>query len=139
MVTTANAIKNTAPPKAPPATRVKAEAKPTSKVAAASKPGKKATSAAGPTTANAVKPANQPQAAKPVKEAKSKLVRNRFTILKAEYGVLGELKQRARKLARPSKRSELLRAGIKALAAMTDSAFLATLKSVPAIKLGRSA
>ena len=45
----------------------------------------------------------------------------------------------AGKLARPCKRSELVRAGIKARSAMTDSALLATLGSVPASKPGRSA
>jgi hypothetical protein len=37
------------------------------------------------------------------------------------------------------KKSELLRAGIMALAAMSDSAFVAALKSVPTIKTGRPA
>ncbi len=68
---------------------------------------------------------------------KPKLVRDSFTIPKAEYTVLDELKQRATQLASPVKKSELIRAGVKALAAMSDSAFLATLKSVPTIKTGR--
>ncbi len=46
---------------------------------------------------------------------------------------------RAAALASPAKKSELLRAGIKALAAMSDSAFVAALKAVPAIKTGRPA
>jgi hypothetical protein len=74
-----------------------------------------------------------------VKEKKPKLVRDSFTIPKAEYSVLGELKQRGGKLGSPVKKSELLRAGIKALAAMADSAFLAALKAVPAVKTGRPA
>ena len=84
-----------------------------------------------------VKPAAKPKAAKPVKEKKPKLVRDSFTIPKAEYVVLEELKQRAGKLGSPAKKSELLRAGIKALAAMADGAFLVALKAVPAIKTGR--
>ena len=87
----------------------------------------------------AVKPAAKPKAAKPVKEKKPKLVRDSFTIPKAEYSVLEELKQRAGKLGNQAKKSELLRAGIKALAAMADSAFLAALKAVPAVKTGRPA
>ena len=78
-----------------------------------------------------------PQPAKAAKTKKPKLVRDSFTIPKAEYSVLEELKQRATQMARPVKKSELLRAGIKALAAMTDTAFLAALASVPAIKTGR--
>lgn len=71
------------------------------------------------------------------KTKKPKLVRDSFTIPKAEYGVLDMLKQRATALTRPAKKSELLRAGIKALAAMPDAAFLAALQAVPAIKTGR--
>lgn len=75
------------------------------------------------------------KADKPVK--KPKLVRDSFTIPKAEYLVLDDLKQRADKLSSPVKKSELLRAGIKALAAMSDAAFLTALKLVPAIRTGR--
>ena len=75
--------------------------------------------------------------AKVEKSRKTKLVRDSFTIPKAEYLVLEELKQRASKLARPAKKSEVLRAGIKALAAMSDLALLAALASVPTIKTGR--
>lgn len=71
------------------------------------------------------------------KSKKPKLVRDSFTIPKTEYTVLESLKQRAAKLAHPVKKSETLRAGIKALAAMSDAAFMAALKAVPAIKTGR--
>ena len=71
------------------------------------------------------------------KAKKPKLVRDSFTIPKTEYAVLNELKDRATQLALPVKKSELLRAGIKALAAMSDAAFVATLGTVPAIKTGR--
>lgn len=77
---------------------------------------------------------------KPVKvekPKKPKLVRDSFTIPKAEYVVLDALKLRAAKLTRPAKKSELLRAGIKALAALSDAAFLTALEQVPAIKTGR--
>lgn len=76
----------------------------------------------------------------PEKEAKvkkPKLLRDSFTIPKAEYAVLGDLKARAAKLALPVKKSELLRAGIKALALMTDTALVAALGQVPTIKTGR--
>jgi hypothetical protein len=39
----------------------------------------------------------------------------------------------------PAKKSELLRAGIKALAALNDAAFAAAMQAVPAIKTGRPA
>ena len=75
--------------------------------------------------------------AQPPKSKKNKLVRDSFTIPKAEYVVLDELKQRATQLTRPAKKSELLRAGIKLLAALSDAAFLTALEQVPAIKTGR--
>jgi hypothetical protein len=79
------------------------------------------------------------KAAKPAKEKKPKLVRDSFTIPKDEYTVLEDLKQRAGKLSTQIKKSELLRAGIKALAAMPDPVFLSALKLVPTIKTGRPA
>jgi hypothetical protein len=84
-----------------------------------------------------VQPAPAPVPEKAAKARKPKLVRDSFTIPKIEYGVLDELKQRAALLARPVKKSELLRAGIKALAAMPNAAFLTALDQVPAIKTGR--
>lgn len=72
-----------------------------------------------------------------LKIKKPKLVRDSFTIPKPEYLVLDELKQRATRLTRPAKKSELLRAGIKMLAALSDAAFLTALAQVPAIKTGR--
>jgi hypothetical protein len=68
---------------------------------------------------------------------KDKLVRDSFTIPKAEYLVLQALKQRATDLRRPAKKTELLRAGIASLDAMPDDAFLAVLSRVPSLKTGR--
>jgi len=82
-------------------------------------------------------PATTPE--KAAKPKKPKLVRDSFTIPKAEYLVLEGLKQRAAQLTRPAKKSEVLRAGIKALAALSDAAFLMALEQVPAIKTGRPA
>ncbi|MDB5956260.1 hypothetical protein [Ramlibacter sp.] len=73
------------------------------------------------------------------KPKKAKLVRDSFTMPKVEYAVLDELKLRAAKLGRPTKKSEVLRAGVQALAAMGDAAFLATVNGVLAIKTGRPA
>jgi hypothetical protein len=87
----------------------------------------------------AAKPASKTNGEKTSKPKKPKLVRDSFTIPKGEYTVLEDLKQRAGQLARSVKKSELIRAGVKALAAMSDAAFLAALKAVPAIKTGRPA
>lgn len=67
----------------------------------------------------------------------TKLLRDSFTIPEGEYEVLSALKRRAVGLERPVKKSELLRAGIKALAALSDKAFLSAMAAVPAIKTGR--
>lgn len=96
---------------------------------------------AGKTMAKPVKaaPAAKKVAApaKPLPEAKPKLVRDSFTMPKAEYAVIEQLKRRASVLERPAKKSELLRAGIKALNALSDGALLAALQAVPTIKTGR--
>jgi hypothetical protein len=93
---------------------------------------------AAPTQAAAKLPVVEP-GTKSTKPKKAKLVRDSFTIPKAEYVVLDELKQRALALSHPAKKGELIRAGIKALAAMSDAAFLTAMKAVPAIKTGRPA
>ena len=84
-------------------------------------------------------PAIPKLADKSVKAKKPKLVRDSFTIPKTEFAVLEELKQRAAELARPIKKSELIRAGIKAIAALSNAAFLTALNQVPTIKTGRPA
>ncbi len=78
-----------------------------------------------------------PKIIKEVKPKKDKLVRDSFTIPKSEYSVIDDLKQRVAKLGKPAKKSELLRAGIKALARMADTELTAALGQVPAIKTGR--
>ena len=79
------------------------------------------------------------KAAKPVKEKtpKLKMERDSFTMPKTEYAQFHVLKERLNKLGQPAKKSELLRAGIMQLSAMTDAALKAALSKVPAIKTGR--
>ena len=97
---------------------------------------KKVTAPVQVTPAKTLKPSKP---TKPVKPVKHKLVRDSFTIPKDEYQVLGELKARLTKLMQPAKKSELLRAGLKALASMSDAAIKKALQDVPAIKTGRPA
>lgn len=82
-------------------------------------------------------PAQRPALPAPADKPKHKLVRDSFTIPKLEYTVLEALKQRAANLKRPTKKSELIRAGISALKAMDDKAFLSTLSRIPSLKTGR--
>ncbi len=74
---------------------------------------------------------------KPAKAHKPKLVRDSFTMPKDEYQVLDALKRRALGLEKHVRKSELLRAGIQALAAMNERAFLKALDGVPTLKTGR--
>ncbi len=94
-----------------------------------------------PQTAAAKPAAAKPVAAKPAKaEAKPKkpkLVRDSFTIPKDEYTAIDTLKERSVALGRPAKKSELLRAGLMALQAMSPNALRAALEAVPTIKTGR--
>ena len=83
------------------------------------------------------KPAAKKAAAPKPSKPKLKLVRDSFTMPKVEYAVIEVLKERAAKLARPVKKSELLRAGIKLLNALDDKALLAAVNAVPTIKTGR--
>ncbi|MDT7515946.1 hypothetical protein [Rhodoferax mekongensis] len=73
------------------------------------------------------------------KAKKPKMVRDSFTIPKNEYDVLDVLKMRAAKLGSPVKKTELIRAGMKAIAALSDAAFKAALSAVPSLKTGRPA
>jgi hypothetical protein len=131
----ATAKKSTAPaPAANPAPE-KSAAPATKKPVA----GKKAPTTTKAAVGKKAVPAKAPAAPKADKPKKPKLVRDSFTIPKDEYVVLEVLKQRAAKLGQPAKKSEVLRAGVKALAAMPDAGFAAALAAVPAVKTGRPA
>lgn len=150
-MTTSTAAIATAPstsPTAAPAVPAKAAAattKATAKPPAAAKqPKKAATKPVGAATKKktpSAKPvptkAAAPAATRDAKAKKPKLVRDSFTIPKDEYAVIEVLKQRSAALAQPVKKSELLRAGLKVLAAMSDAALRSAVQSVPSIKTGR--
>lgn len=74
---------------------------------------------------------------KKVKADKPKVVRDSFTIPKAEYAQLAELKKRGVKLGLEVKKSELLRAGLLLLVSTTDAAFRKAMAQVPTLKTGR--
>lgn len=125
-----------AKPKAPP--RAGAAKRPSR---AAARPAPVQPAAKAPAVA-APKPADTKRAAAAVgqdKAKKIKLVRDSFTMPKTEYAAIDALKARAARLGRPAKKSEMLRAGVQALTAMTDAQFLACVSGLPAIKTGRPA
>ena len=136
-----SAAKSAVPAKRAPSKAARAPAKSPAKppLKTAAKTPVKAKLSPQPKTAvkTAVKPVNKP--VKVEKAKKPKMIRDSFTIPKTEYVVIDALKERAGKLSRAAKKSELLRAGVKALAAMSDAAFLAALTAVPTIKTGRPA
>lgn len=118
---------------------VQARAKPlvTAEVASKLSAAKSTLNVSAPSSAKPSKTAADSNATKPLKPKKVKLVRDSFTIPKPEYLVLDNLKLRAAGLKHPVKKGELLRAGIKALAAMTDAHLLTALQAVPVLKTGR--
>ena len=126
-------VRATAPAKVTVKAPVKAQPK------AASKPVAKPATKVKPVAKPAAKPAVKVAVVKATKAKKPKMVRDSFTFPKDEYAVLDALKLRAAKLGRPAKKTELLRAGVKAIAAMSDVAFLAAMQAVPSLKTGRPA
>ncbi|MEP7157196.1 MAG: hypothetical protein ABI905_15555, partial [Betaproteobacteria bacterium] len=70
-------------------------------------------------------------------EKKLKTIRDSFNMPAHDYQLIGEMKKRAISLGREIKKSELLRAGMKALAAMKEAAFSEAVAAVAAIKTGR--
>lgn len=103
--------------------------------AAASEAVKAAAAPRAKAARKAVAPPAVPEA--PAKPAKLKLVRDSFTIPRAEYDTIAALKARALKLERSVKKSELLRAGLILLAGLGDAALLRAIDAVPQIKTGR--
>ncbi len=125
--------------------------KPAIKPVAAKKPAAKKLVVAKPIAKASVKPvakakpalkvkAKTAPKAKAVPKAKAqkvKMERDSFTMPKAEYAQLALLKARLAALGQPTKKSELLRAGIKQLVAMSDNTLKMTLAKIPVIKTGR--
>lgn len=84
------------------------------------------------------------KAAKPAKPAKppklrQRPVRDSFTMPEADFGLIATLKARALAGQRETKKSELLRAGLHALAALDTPALLKALGQLEPVKIGRPA
>lgn len=123
-------------PSARPPVPKKAAAAPAPATRPASKPATRPTAKVAPKAAAAVAPA---PAAAPAKAAKPKLVRDSFTMPRADFDLIAELKERALGFKRPTKKSELLRAGLQALAGLNDKALAAALSRLAPLKPGRPA
>lgn len=126
-----------AKPRAPraPASPVREAAKPALAPAAAKSPKAKAKAqqaAPQPPSAPKVdKPAKAPRKPKPV------LVRDGFTMPEADFALIAQLKARSMAGGREAKKSELLRAGLQALAALEGAALVAALNRLEPVKVGR--
>jgi uncharacterized membrane protein len=140
-------------PSTPTSTPVKVEAakpalksavKPAAKQAASSvaskpvakPPAKAVAKAVSKSAAKTVAP-KPAKPAKPAKDKKIKMVRDSISIPKSEYELLDAMKLRAGKLGVPIKKTELIRAGIKALAELANPVFLSAIAAVPNLKTGR--
>lgn len=90
-------------------------------------------------TGKAAKPAEAAKASKPAKPPKVriKLVRDGFTMPETDFSLIATLKARALAAAREAKKSELLRAGLHALAAFDTPRLIAMLDELQPVKTGR--
>lgn len=117
------------------AKKTDAVAKPTAKTKA---PVVAETAAASAELSIPVKPAKESRVRKPAPK-KAKLIRDSFTFPENDYALLATLKSRALGAGHEIKKSELLRAGLSALAALSDEDLLKVLNGVERIKTGRPA
>ncbi len=68
---------------------------------------------------------------------KDKLIRDSFTLPREDFELIATLKDRALDFKRPTKKSELLRAGLQALAKLEPAALRAALEALRPLKAGR--
>lgn len=78
-----------------------------------------------------------PHTRKPDPTERAKLVRDGFTMPEADYALLKLLKDRLHGVKREAKKSELLRAGLQALAQLDAKSLAAALDRLAPVKTGR--
>ena len=78
-----------------------------------------------------------PHNRKPAPEERAKLVRDGFTMPATDYALIAELKLRLHDVRREAKKSELLRAGLQALALLDATSLAAALDRLEPVKTGR--
>ena len=131
------ATKRAAPRKATPATAAKAAAaKPAALPAKRAKPVKPSQPVKAAAAAKSAVSAKVAKVAKPPK-VRQKPVRDSFTMPEADFALIAALKARMLSAKRETKKSELLRAGLHALAALDNAALLAALGKLAPVKVGR--
>ncbi len=96
---------------------------------------------AGPRAAQVSAPATPAAGVGPsagrTEKPRVKLVRDSFTMPQLDFDLIPALKKRALAFQRPAKKSELLRAGLHALAALDDARLKKALDALTTIKAGR--
>lgn len=127
-------------------TPVKKLATTTVKAAAKKAPAKKAPAkkAAVAVVAKTVAPV-VPKTAAPIKagrpdkapKVKAKLVRDSFTMPATDFELIAQLKDKALGFKRPTKKSELLRAGLQVLNGLSEARLKAALEALAPLKSGR--
>lgn len=129
----AKAITKALKPAAAPAKKMVAKKQPKAKAAApASKKTAPRTAAAKPTVV-----ATTPLKISSPAKVKQKLVRDSFTMPRADFSLINSLKERALTFRRPTKKSELLRAGLHALSTLPDAKLKLVLEGLVPLKAGR--
>lgn len=108
------------------------EQKAASRIAKASAPAKPAKAAAQTAASTLLKESKHPA-------KKPKLVRDSFTFPAVDYAQIGALKQRALQAGHEVKKSELLRAGLAVLCALSDAELIKALQAIDRLKPGRPA
>lgn len=88
-------------------------------------------------TAPAKAAAKNPKKEHPKKEHKEKVVRDSFTMPQSEYQKIAAIKEACLKAGLPVKKSEVLRAGLKALVEMNAAQLKRSLTGLEKIKTGR--
>jgi hypothetical protein len=90
-------------------------------------------------TGKATAPAPVPAAVKTDKavKARPRLVRDSFTMPETDFALIAALKTRALVARRAAKKSELLRAGLHALAALDAKTLVVALDQLEPVKTGR--
>jgi hypothetical protein len=96
-----------------------------------------AATAAKATVKKLAKSGVKPDAKKPKKEHKKKVVRDSFTMPQEEYAKIAEIKAICLKAKMHIKKSEVLRAGLKQLADLNATQLKKALGSLEKIKTGR--
>lgn len=118
--------------------------RPVARPAVRRKTARPAAPAAAPAVTRA-KPVEPSKPLKAVKQAKAsklpkvrtKPVRDSFTMPEADFALIATLKARTLSAKRETKKSELLRAGLHALAALDTVALVAALGALEPVKIGR--